>query len=270
MAVFYYPSENPETVGYGKVRVMIETTANAATNSTLCKFSVQVMTAGSPFTAGTMVGSITIDGEKINLSGSKGLKSGSWVTFVEIERNIKHDSDGQKTLEISVAGTSSWNEGISVYQKLSNIDYYWFAVLRTATWSINLEAIAWKFSLTKTDDGHSTVTVSRQSSNEPTANIGDLANGDHIYYGDKLKVAFIPLMGYKARCKVDGEQITANPYALTVAKDVSVAVESEPMATIRLSNGSESEHYIITISDGIEAYHYQAYISDGEQWRVYC
>ena len=91
-------------------RITWSSTGNTSTNSSSVTANIQIYRSGSSSTTGTFSGSLTINGTKTSISKKfSPYNWGTWATVGSATVNVKHNSDGTKSITIkgSVSNTGT-------------------------------------------------------------------------------------------------------------------------------------------------------------------
>lgn len=114
------------------------------------------------------------------------------------------------------------------------------------------------------------VSVERISSPEG-ASVGAMSNGDRIYIGDVLRIAFADGAGYEILAQtVEHPAGTVVNFKsgdqLVVADNVLVQCLIKELGVVRISDSGELQLYHIYIDNGTEFEMYTAYVDNGKSW----
>jgi hypothetical protein len=117
-------------------------------------------------------------------------------------------------------------------------------------------------------DVGSNVVVNRINSPKANAKIGELLNGETIYYFDVLTIQFYSNEEYEMASNiVNGlDFISGDSHIVTNAVDI---VATSEVLSYFIGNGVDYDKYCIYIDNGTRYDEYVAYIGNGTTWEIY-
>ncbi len=190
---------------------------------------------------------------------------------ISVERNGSTLSDGSTiyygdVLAISISG----NTGYNIEEHTVN-GSDWTSGNYTVTSAVSVVSTAnliqYTLSIATSPNGV-TVNINRTSSPIASASIGEVTNGDILYYNDVIAInytlggAYQLLTATVNNTDISGETL---PYSVTVNQNIVVSVTVKLGAIVYIGN----EAYQAFIGDGSSWIQYQAYIGNGTSFDQY-
>lgn len=190
---------------------------------------------------------------------------------ISVERNGSTLSDGSTIYYGDVLAISiSANTGYNIEEHTVN-GSDWASGNYTVTSAVSVVSTAsliqYTLSITTSPNGV-TVNINRTSSPIASASIGEVTNGDILYYNDVIAInytlggAYQLLTATVNNTDISGETL---PYSVTVNQNIVVSVTVKLGAIVYIGN----EAYQAFIGDGSSWIQYQAYIGNGTSFDQY-
>lgn len=207
---------------YVRARLIVDYTANAASNNNSCKAYVQAWRTNADYT-GTTSGSGTL---YIKTEDD----SGWWTSSVTDSQKVSYNSYTQlgSTRSLTINNDSTGRRTIKFYVKATNnatanLDF------DQQEFSVTLDPCP-VYNLSISAGTGSSITVNRTSSAGSTGNLS--AGTKKLYYGDKLKITFTPSTNYSITTHtVNGSSFTSGN-THTVSANVTVNATATPLKSL--------------------------------------
>lgn len=136
----------------------------------------------------------------------------------------------------------------------------------SASVTVIVQATLNTYTITKSLDAHSALTIQRTSSPYGNGSTGVLSDESLVYYGDVLELTASTDTGYGIdTMSINSEQYSDNPHVVIVDTSLLIEILSKALGFIYIDSGASINKYKILIDSGASYEQYRAMIDTGSE-----